>query len=189
MSTGKTVAIILAACASLGIIGIASCAGLLYVGYKNTDAAISPRIDAMFSAMEDGTFSDTYQTETTQELRSVATKEQYEATGQAVAMRLGALKSKTLRTFSARQQNADSYADVTYDALFEKGNGVVIASMKKVGGEWKFLSFRVTSPVFEQDLATARCPFCDKPHAKNASFCPSCGKELAKHAPQENAQK
>lgn len=189
MSTGKTVAIILAACAGLGVVAIASCAGLLYVGYKNTDAAISPRIDAMFSAMERGTFSDTYESETTQELQDVATKEQYEAMGQAVAVRLGPLKSKTLQSFSARQQNAFSYADVSYDAQFEKGNGVIIARLKKVGSDWKFLSFRVNSPVFEQDIATARCPACDKPHAKNASFCPSCGKELAKATSSESSQK
>lgn len=175
MAKGKTIAIILAACAGFGLLLVVSCAGLLFMGFKNTDANISPRIDAMFSAIENDTFAETYETETTQDLRNAATKEQYEALGNAIAVRLGALQSKSLRGFNMRQLNAASYVDVTYNAAFEKGNGTIVAKLKNQGGKWKFVTFRVNSPVFEQDIATATCSSCGEPHSANARFCPSCG--------------
>ena len=106
MAKGKTIAIILAACAGFGVLLIASCAGLLFVGFKNADSTVSPRIDAMFSAIENNTFADTYETETTLELRNAAT-EQYTALGDAIGVRLGKLISKSLQGFTMRQSNAD----------------------------------------------------------------------------------
>jgi hypothetical protein len=131
MAKGKTIAIIFAACAGLGILMIGSCVGLLYFGYKNADSTVSPKIDAMFSAIEDNTFSATYETETSQELRDVASKEQYTALGDAIGVRLGKLKSKSLQGFKMRQFNANSYIDVSYNATFENGKGTVIAKLKK----------------------------------------------------------
>ena len=179
MTQGKTVAIILAACAGFGILVIASCAGLLYVGFKNADATVSPRIDTLLSAIENDTFAETYETETTQELRDVSTKQQYTDLGKAIHVRLGALKTKSLQGFHMQQSGAGSYVDVTYTATFEKGDGTIIAKMKLQGGEWKFVSFRVDSPVFEQDIATENCATCGEPYASNASFCPSCGAKVS----------
>lgn len=51
MAKSKTIVLILAACGGLGILMIGSCAGLLFLGFRNTDAAVSPRIDGMFSAI------------------------------------------------------------------------------------------------------------------------------------------
>ncbi len=51
MSNSKTIAIVIAVCAGLGILMIGLCAGLIYLGYKNADSAVSPRIDAMFAAI------------------------------------------------------------------------------------------------------------------------------------------
>ncbi len=179
MSTGKTVAIILGVCGGIGVLIIGSCGGLFYVGFKNADATVSPHIDAMFTAIENHTFADTYDNETCKELRDVVSKERYASLGNAVALRLGKFKTKTIRGFNMRQHNAESYVDVTYNATFEKGNGTVNAKLKKQGGEWKFLNFRVNSPVFEQDVATQKCPSCNEPHASNAKFCPSCGKQFS----------
>jgi predicted RNA-binding Zn-ribbon protein involved in translation (DUF1610 family) len=134
----------------------------------------------MFSAIENQTFPDTYETDTTQELRNAAIKQQYAALGDAVAVRLGALKSKSLQRFKMRQINADSYVDVTYNATFEKGDGTIIAKLKKQDGAWKFVTFHVSSTVFEQDIATATCSSCGQPHAATARFCPTCGSEIAK---------
>jgi hypothetical protein len=187
MVKGKTILVILAACAGLGVLLIGSCAGLLFIGFRNAGAVASPRVDAMFSAIEDETFAETYETETTQELRNAATKEQYESLGNAVAVRLGSLQSKTLREFYMRQVNADSYVDVTYDATFEKGDGTIVAQLKKQGDKWKFVTFHVNSSVFEQALATATCRSCGEPHSAKARFCPSCGADLSSddttHAP------
>ena len=156
MAKGKTIAYIFAACAGLGILTIGSCAGLLYFGYKNADSTVSPKIDAMFLAIENNTFAATYETETTQELRDAASKEQYAALGDAIGVRLGKLKSKSLQGFKMRQFNADSYIDVSYNATFENGQGTIIAKLKKEGSAWKFVNFRVNSPLFEQDIATAK---------------------------------
>lgn len=185
MSTRRTIAIVLGLCGGIGVLLIGSCAGLVYVNFKNTDAMVSPRIDAMFTAIERNTFADTYDNETSNELRDVVSKEQYESMGNAIALRLGKLKSKTIRGFNMRQRNAESYVDVTYDATFEKGNGTVTARLKKQGGDWKFISFRVNSPVFEQDIATQKCPSCNQPHASNAKFCPSCGMQFSPGATTE----
>ena len=51
------------------------------------DHEIGP--DALFSRIEDGTFGETYATETAPELRQVATQEQYERIGQTIRTRLG----------------------------------------------------------------------------------------------------
>ena len=153
MAQGKTIAIVLVGCAGFGVLLIAGCAGLLFVGFRNTDAAVSPRVDAMFRAIERGEFADTYETATTEEFRSVTTKQQYAAIGEAISTNLGRLKSKSLQGFNMQQVNADSFVDATYGAEFEKGSGTILARMKKEGESWKFVSFRVNSPLFLQDAS------------------------------------
>ena len=53
-----------------------------------------------------------------------------------------------------------------------------LAKMKKEGGQWKIVTLRVNSPVFDQDLASAKCPTCGAPHARDARFYPACGAPL-----------
>lgn len=163
------------------------CGGFLYLGYRTADKAVSPQVDAMFAAMDDGSFADTYETHTTDELRSVASKEQYDALGKAIALRLGEFKKKTLHSFQMRRQNGGSYIDVRYSAEFEKGNGTIDARLKKEQGDWKFVAFHVNSPVFSQDLATVECSACGKPRSADARFCPSCGTAVVEAAESEPA--
>lgn len=186
MVKGKTIAIILGALSGCGAIMLGLCGGLLYMGFRNADKTVSPRVDAMFAAIEAGSFADTYETHTTEELRDAASRDEYTALGNAIALRLGELESKSLRGFKMRQFNASSYIDVTYAADFEKGSGTIVAQLKKEGDAWKFVTFRVNSPVFNQDLATVACSVCGEPHSADARFCPSCGAEIdaaAKAAP------
>jgi zinc ribbon protein len=84
--------------------------------------------------------------------------------------------------------NADSLCDVSYDAAFEKGNGTIAAKMKKEGDRWKLLSFHVGSPVFQQDIATAKCSKCGAPHSREARFCPACGAAIAPEDATDNKQ-
>ncbi len=158
---------------------IVICGGLLYSGYRNADASISPKIDAMFAAIANHQSADSYAGDTTPELKKLVTKEQFVAMNEAINLRLGKLKSKTLRGFKMKQHNADSYMDVTYAAVFEKGQGTVTATLKKNDGDWKFVGFRVNSPVFEQDIASQKCPSCGQPHSAKAKFCPSCGAAMS----------
>jgi hypothetical protein len=178
MSNSKVLGAVLGGCGCLTIIGLLSCGGLLFFGYRAATDSAGPQIDRMFAAIENGTFGDTYETDTTPELRAVASKQQYEDIGNAVAARLGRLKSKSLKSFNMRQHNADSLIDVTYDAEFENGKGTITAKLKREGDKWKFVAFHVNSPVFQQDLATAKCPKCGEPHTAAAKFCPSCGAPL-----------
>ncbi len=179
MSTGKLVALILGLCGGAVLLLIVICGGLLYSGYRNADASISPKIDAMFAAIANHQSADSYAGDTTPELKKLVTKEQFVAMNEAINLRLGKLKSKTLRGFKMKQHNADSYMDVTYAAVFEKGQGTVTATLKKNDGDWKFVGFRVNSPVFEQDIASQKCPSCGQPHSAKAKFCPSCGAAMS----------
>ena len=152
MTNKKTILVVLAAGVGLSVALIGSCAGLLYVGFQRADTAVSPRIDALFLAIENESFAATYESETAQELRNVATQEQYTALGEAIRVRLGRLQSKSLQGFNMRQTNDQSYIEVSYQAAFEHGPGTIFAKLKNQDGMWKFVSFRVESPVFEQDL-------------------------------------
>lgn len=178
MSNGKIIAAVAAGTGCLGIVAIVACGGLLYMGYRTASTSVGPEIDRMFAAIDNGAFVQTYETATTQEFRKVTSKDQYADIGKAVSARLGRLESKSLKSFNMRQHNADSYVDVIYDARFEKDNGQIVAKMKRENGRLKIVSFRVTSPAFQQDLATAKCPKCGAPHAASARFCPSCGAPL-----------
>jgi len=182
MSTGKTIAVVGIGCGILGVAMIAGCGGLLYLGFKTANTSVGPEIDRLFAAIDDGTFAETYETATTQEFRAATSKEQYAGIGKAVSTRLGPIKSKSLKNFNMRQHNADSYVDVIYDAQFEKGSGQILAKMKRENGQLKLVNFRVNSPVFQQDIATAKCPKCGAPHASSARFCPSCGVRLSDDA-------
>lgn len=166
---------VLAALGGCGLLVVVACAGLLYMGYRSADTAVSPRIDAMFASIKAGSFASTYETHTTEALRKNASKEEYAVLGDVIALRLGDLKSKSLRGFKMRQHNATSYVEVSYAANFDRGSGTIDAQLEKQGSEWKFVSFRVNSPVFAQALAGINCTICGEPHEAGARFCPSCG--------------
>ncbi len=182
MSGSKLIAPIAVGCGVAGIALIAACGGLLYLGFKTANSSVGPEIDRLLAAIDDGTFPETYETATTQEFRAATSKDQYAQIGKAVSTRLGRLKSKSLKRFNMQQHNADSYVDVSYDAQFEKGTGQILAKMKRENGQMRLVNFRVNSPVFQQDIATAKCPKCGAPHAASARFCPSCGARLSDDA-------
>ena len=61
----------------LSVAAIAACAGFFFFAFKDMDAAVSPKIDALFAAIDDGTFGDTYGTETTPELRAATSQKEW----------------------------------------------------------------------------------------------------------------
>lgn len=157
------------------MIGLAAIILLFFSLYRNADQNVSPRIEALFTAMENGTFAETYDTETCPELRQAATRDQYSTLGDGISVNLGALKSKTLTSFNMQQFNSDRIINASYNATFEKGKGTIQATLKKQNGEWKFLSFFVHSPNLLNAIATKKCPSCGAAYTATASFCPSCG--------------
>ena len=160
---------------------VGTCAGLFYTGYKNADATVSPKIDAMCVAIVNDDLLNSYANETTTEFKNAVSEEQFVSLGRDIALRLGTLKTKSMQGFKLKQRNAESFIDVSYAAVFEKGSGTIISTLKKQDGEWKFIGFRVNSPVFTQ-----KCPSCGNPCSSTAKFCPVCGASFANEL--ENAE-
>jgi hypothetical protein len=169
---------IILACGGLLFVAIAACAGFFFFAFKNMDAALSPKIDALFAAIDNGTFSGKYAAETTAEFKNATSHEQWDQLGSAIKSRLGRLKAKHITRFNVQQFNADQFADVTYSATFEKGSGDIVARFRGVGGEWRLVAFRVNSPEFLKDLAAKACPYCGEACPASAKICPKCGKPL-----------
>ena len=183
MKTKTILLLLISACGALYIAAVASCAGYLFLTFRNMDATLSPTIDELFAAIDNDTFVETYDTCTSSELRRTVTREQYEELGHTIKTRLGSLKSKSLGQFKVRQFNADRYADAAYNANFENGSGTISGRFKKEGERWLVVSLHVNSPEFQKDLATGKCAHCGEPHTSNAKFCPKCGKPLTNDQP------
>ncbi len=179
-------------CGGLTVIGIVACAGFFYFIYdtfKDTGTAVSSKIDALFAAIDKGTFADAYETETTPEFRETLTKKEWQELGSAIKMHLGHFKSKQLVNSWASGFKSDQSANVEYSATFDKGSADIRAHLKLIGGNWRFMSFRVESPAFIKDLATRPCPHCGAACPRSAKFCPSCGKSVVDHDKTEPVSK
>jgi len=127
------------------------CAGVFLATFQKMDAALSPKVDALFRAIDAETFANTYSTGTTPEFRETMTPEQYDQLGQTLKTRLGLLQSKKLSHIHFEQQNAKTFADAVYDAQFDKGPATIEVKFEKIEGEWLLASFHVTSPELETD--------------------------------------
>lgn len=69
---GKTIAIIvLGVGVALTVSTFGCCAGYLYLGYKSATDTVSPQVDELFQRIDEGTFAETYDTETTPAFRGV----------------------------------------------------------------------------------------------------------------------
>lgn len=179
MASGRKLLTILGVIIGGFVLLIASIVTAIFVGQRNTERAITPRIETMFSAMEHGTFAETYDTETSSAMRQAVNREEFSELGDAVANLLGPLKSKQLRGFRFSKTTQGTFVEASYDATFAKGIGEILANLSKEDGEWKFNSLRVNSPVFEQDFVSRKCPTCGKAIATSARFCPACGVAIA----------
>jgi hypothetical protein len=189
MKTRTIIIGIILACGGLFVAAIAACAGFVFFTFKNMDAAVSPKIDELFAAIDNGTFGDKYETETTPEFKKVTSRTQWEQIGMAVKTRLGRLKAKKLGQFNIQQLNADQSADVSYSATFEKGSGEILTRFRRTGGQWRLVSFFVRSPEFLIGLSTKACPYCGEACPASAKFCPKCGKPLEDHGRDKPAMK
>lgn len=173
-----------------GALLLISCAGLLYMLYavpvymkhRTAEKVASPRVDAMFAAMEGGTLSHAYETYASKELRYAVPVEEYRALANAISSRLGDLESKSLSSFSVREFNGQAEVDVTYRATFEKGGGTIRAWLREQEGDWKFLAFWVNAPVLGEEFATTKCTLCGRLDAVNGELCPRCDWEIARSA-------
>ena len=83
MVKGKTVGAIVAVIVGLFALTIASCGGLLFLGFRHANATASPRIDALLDTIQHGTFADTYDSHLSPDLRHVLTQDPYADLGQA----------------------------------------------------------------------------------------------------------
>jgi hypothetical protein len=169
MKTKTIVITVILGCCGLFVVAVAVCGGAFYFIYKNADADVSPQIDRLFAAIDNGTFGDAYLTDTTPEMRAVVSKEKWEQIGKAVKSRLGRLQSKTLTQFNAKYLNADSFLSVAYSATFNKGNGQIRAQFKSVNSQWRLLSIYIDSPLLiGWDQQPAGRKTLSKPHTADS---------------------
>jgi hypothetical protein len=179
---------ILSGCLGVVVVLIGSCASLAYLAYRNANLSASPIIDAVFAAIADNTFADKYHEVLNRYARSPTPKEECAAVGELISERLGNLKSKSLASCQTRWETGVSLMDVAYNGKFEKGEGTILATLRKNGSTWELAGFRVMSPLFEQDVATVKCPKCARHHAASAKFCPTCGAKTAIDATEADPQ-
>ena len=81
MKTRSLVLLIVLGCGGLFAVMVAICAGAFFFAFKSTDAAVSPKVNALFAKIDDGTFGGAYATETSPELRAALSKEKWEQIG------------------------------------------------------------------------------------------------------------
>jgi len=145
-------------------------------------AAASKAVDSLFQCPDLGTWTSSYETMMAPAFRQVTSKEDYEKLGKAIQDRMGKLVSKDTKRSFVRNMNGVTSIDVGYEAQFEQGKATIDATLTKVGEGWQFVSFRVNSPRFLDPVGTVPCKSCGKPHPKDASFCPACGKKIEGHS-------
>jgi hypothetical protein len=178
MKTRTVVLLVLLLCGGLSLVAVALCGGAFFFLYKNADASVSPRIDALFAKIDDGTFGDAYLTDTSLEFRERVSQEQWDQIGLVVKQRLGRLKSKSMSQFNARQLNATATIDAVYNASFAKGSGTISVRYRSIGGQWLLDRFYVQSPLLDDISAQQKCPHCGELTPASAKFCANCGKSL-----------
>lgn len=139
---------------------------------------VSQITDELIQSMNDGSFAESYQTQMAPEFREETSPEAYERFADQIRTQLGALRSKTISSINMNQKNAVSFADVQYQATFEKGKGTIRVKMKRYGGKWLVLAFRIDSAALTKDIPSKTCPKCQGAYAPDARFCPHCGAAL-----------
>ncbi|MGE0606282.1 MAG: zinc-ribbon domain-containing protein [Pirellulales bacterium] len=182
----KTRSIVILAVLGIGgacAVVVAGCAGFIFFAFSSTGTMITPRVEALFAAIDREEDQASYDRDFTPDYRGVTTFAQHQRICQLVRLRLGKLQSQTLTSTQLHHNNGTSTADVVYSANFEKGAATIKAKLQKVGDDWLYLGFRVDSPAFLPDLTEQKCPHCGAAHEASARFCPSCGKPLSTDEP------
>jgi len=146
MSTRNVVILVAAVVVGLGVVAVALCGGFFYFGFKSTNEKLSPLVDKLFAAIDQGKIVDVYDTDTTPEFRKVMTREQFDQAGKTIAERLGHLRSKSLKRFKMHTSDSHSYLEGTYEASFEKGAAEILLNIRDEGGQPKIAGFFVKSP-------------------------------------------
>lgn len=179
-----------------GILLLGLCAGLLYVVYaspvyldlRTVRKTATPRVDAMLAAIEAGDCQSAYDVYASEELRETVPREHYAAFGDDVASRLGKLQSRSLNSFAVRDAkrgpergfDGRPEIDVTYRALFEKGQGTIHARLTQTNGDWKFMTFWVDSPLLGADFVSRTCSMCGRRDVVSGELCPPCNWAVAR---------
>lgn len=180
MQTKTIVIIALALCGLVAVTVAASCAGFMYFSFRDLNASVSPVIDEFFAEAEGESFGKAYDTLMADEYRASTTRKLHEQFGHTLRIRLGRLKTKSMQQFQMRSAPSGTYANVVYNATFEKGTGQISAQLKKVGDKWLIVGIRLNSSEMQKGMVAGVCPHCNEPLTENVKFCPKCGKPQAK---------
>lgn len=172
---------LLLGCGAFSLIGIMICAGIAFVGYQAFSAGqaeVDKDVDAFFHGLHGADVDELYETTTTPEFKSVTSKADFADVARLIRERLGPLKSKQTRNFFAKTTTEGTFADLVYDAEFEKGPATIEMRMKRGQGSWRILQFRVDSKLLRPDALTIKCPICGQMSPHSAKFCSNCGQRL-----------
>ncbi|HEX5444086.1 MAG TPA: hypothetical protein VFW87_09675 [Pirellulales bacterium] len=164
------------------IVLFVACAGFLGFAFYSTSSAqgeVSTAVDRLMQAANDGSFAQTYTSATTPEFRQVTSAADYARLGETIKTQLGALRSKQVMQIHVRRATAHSFADVAYQAKFERGEGTIRATLKRSGSQWLLQALNVNSPALLGDLPSETCRKCGGKYAASARFCPHCGEKVA----------
>jgi hypothetical protein len=183
MKTSTAVLLVLLGCGGLFVLIVALCAGGFFFAQNRINAAIEPKVDALFAKIDNGTFGEAYMTETTPRLREAISKEKWAEIGLVINQRLGHLRSKSMRQFSANQVNAITTIDAVYDGSFEKGSGTITVRYTRVAENLLLEGFHVRSPLLDVATLQQECPHCGELTPASAKFCAKCGKALKDDKP------
>jgi hypothetical protein len=164
------------------------CGGAGYFFVRSAFSAsgeISQITDDVIRSMNDGSVAESYQTQMAPEFRQAASPEAYERLANQIRTQLGPLRSKTMSRINMHQKNAASFADVQYQATFEKGKGTIHLRLKRYGGKWLVQGFHVNSTALTKDIPSKTCPKCQGAYADGSRFCPHCGASLSSESEAE----
>jgi hypothetical protein len=97
-------------------------------------------------AMAAGEADKTYDEMTSSEYQAATSREKHAALVQAVAGRLGAVKSMTCTSWHINTSTGKgTRCELEHNVTWEKGTGTIKTNLLKVGGGWKVSGFEVSS--------------------------------------------
>jgi hypothetical protein len=156
----------------LVLLGAAAGVGVYFYGR----AQFGPMCEQYLALVEKGDYRAAYDSLGPQ-WRKGDTFEDYEKFEKAVRVKLGSCRTKKITNVDVSARSGrDTYAQITYDATFENGGGVITFTILKEQGGWLIEGVHYDSPILETLL---KCPSCGAPLRGWVKFCPECGKPVA----------
>ncbi len=172
---------VLSGCAVMGLLSVAACGGLLYLGFRQVSGhgEVAAQFDRLFDEIDQGRAAEYYRAHATDDLKRATSEADFVSFAELVNEKLGELQAKRVAGFSMHSSSGGTRVEATYDCDFEHGKGTVRTTYWHQQGGWRLQGFRVDSPNLYKSTAREKCPHCGTSYELGAKFCPHCGQEIA----------